>query len=80
MTETEFLQLLHSVAKDRDIEFAIEEITMESNFKTELHLDSLDQLDLVMGMEKHFNIMLDYDGTNAMETVVELYELTKSKI
>ncbi len=45
------------------------EVTMEANFSTDLNADSLDTVDLIMEIEKAFNITIPEEETQNIATV-----------
>lgn len=51
-----------------------EEVTMESNFKDDLDMDSLDFVYLVMDIEEEFNIEIPDEKAEKIRTVGDLVE------
>ena len=47
----------------------INKVTENSNFKTDLGLDSIDLLQLVVSVEEKFNIKLDNDKLMSINTI-----------
>lgn len=54
-----------------------QDITMDTAFKDDLAVDSLDLYDLVMALEEEFNIEMPQDRVNDIETVEDLIKLLK---
>lgn len=45
------------------------EVTMEANFKEDLGADSLDLFEVVMGIEEEFEVTVDNDDLEQIQTV-----------
>lgn len=56
------------------------EINTETSFADDLGADSLDLLQIVMGMEEAFNIKLDEEELSNIVTVSDAIELIKSYV
>lgn len=54
-----------------------QDITMETSFKDDLALDSLDLYDLVMALEDEFNIEIPTDRQGEIENVEDLIRILK---
>ena len=54
-----------------------QDVTMDTAFKDDLAVDSLDLYDLVMALEEEFNIEMPQDRVNDIETVEDLIKLLK---
>ncbi len=54
-----------------------QDITMDTSFKDDLAVDSLDLYDLVMALEEEFNIEIPTDRTVEIETVEDLIKILK---
>ncbi|MBE9490867.1 MAG: acyl carrier protein [Bacteroidetes bacterium] len=52
------------------------ELTDEANFQMDLGADSLDQVELVMEIEKEFNIAISDNQAEKVTTVAEMVNLT----
>lgn len=48
-----------------------EEVTMEATFREDLGADSLDLFEVVMGIEEEFNISIDNDDLDKIQTVAD---------
>lgn len=53
----------------------IEEITEESNLQKDLSLDSLDEVELVMQLEKEFKIAIPDEETFNVKTVADIIQV-----
>ena len=56
-----------------------DEITLETNFKKDLHMDSLDCVELVMAVEDEFDISIKDEEAESIVTVKEALALIVSK-
>lgn len=54
-----------------------DEITMDSRFTDDLNADSLDSLEIIMGIEDEFDIHIDTDQIKDIETVGDVVEQIK---
>ncbi|MCR5104237.1 MAG: acyl carrier protein [Eubacterium sp.] len=54
-----------------------QDITMDTAFKDDLAVDSLDLYDLVMALEEEFNIEMPSDRLTDVETVEDLIKILK---
>ena len=54
-----------------------QDITMDTAFKDDLAVDSLDLYDLVMALEEEFNIEMPSDRLADVETVEDLIKILK---
>ena len=54
-----------------------QDITMDTAFKDDLAVDSLDLHDLVMALEEEFNIEMPSDRLTDVETVEDLIKILK---
>ncbi len=57
-----------------------EEIKPETTFTEDLGADSLDLLQIIMGLEDEFDVQIDPEKTENITTVGEAVELLKSAI
>ena len=57
-----------------------EEIKPETTFTDDLGADSLDLFQIIMGLEDEFNVQIDPEKTENINTVGEAVELLKSAI
>ncbi|MGN0354667.1 MAG: acyl carrier protein [Muricoprocola sp.] len=51
-----------------------EEVTLEANFKEDLHIDSLDLFELVMAFEENFGVEIPNEDLEQITTVGSLIE------
>ncbi len=54
-----------------------QDVTLDTSFKDDLAIDSLDLYDLVMALEEEFNIEMPQERVNDIETVEDLIRLLK---
>ncbi len=54
-----------------------QDVTMDTSFKDDLAVDSLDLYDLVMALEEEFNIEMPQERTADIETVEDLIKILK---
>ncbi|MBO4862837.1 MAG: acyl carrier protein [Eubacterium sp.] len=54
-----------------------QDITMDTSFKDDLAIDSLDLYDLVMALEEEFNIEMPQEKAAEIETVEDLIKILK---
>ncbi len=57
-----------------------DKVTMEASFADDLDADSLDLVELVMGLEEEFDVSVDEDELEGVETVKGAYELITNKL
>ena len=53
---------------------------MEASFADDLDADSLDLVELVMGLEEEFDVSVEEDELEGIETVKGAYELITNKL
>ncbi|MEN1783783.1 MAG: phosphopantetheine-binding protein [Bacteroidota bacterium] len=56
------------------------DITMQSNFTQELNINSANLVDIVLDVEDAFDIMLENDDMDGMETVSDAIAIVKRKV
>ncbi len=56
------------------------QVTMEANFADDLDADSLDLVELVMGLEEEFDVSVEEEELEGIETVKGAFELITSKL
>jgi acyl carrier protein len=56
------------------------QVTREANFADDLDADSLDLVELVMALEEEFDVTIDEDELQGVNTVGAAYDLLASKI
>ena len=57
-----------------------EKITKEASFADDLDADSLDLVELVMALEEEFDVAVDEDELEGIDTVGKAYELVTGKL
>lgn len=57
-----------------------DKVTMDASFADDLDADSLDLVELVMGLEEEFDVSVDEDELEGVETVKGAYELVTNKL
>ena len=57
-----------------------EKVTMEASFADDLDADSLDLVELVMGLEEEFDVEVEEDELEGIETVKGAFELVTNKL
>lgn len=71
----EFERLAKAIAEVLDIEEST--ITADSKFVEDLGADSLDILEIVMGIEEEFGIKIPTDATENIKTVGDAFDAIK---
>ena len=54
-----------------------QDVTLDTSFKDDLAVDSLDLYDLVMALEEEFNVEMPQDRLSEVETVEDLIKILK---
>ena len=57
-----------------------DKVTMEASFADDLDADSLDLVELVMCLEEEFDVSVEEDELEGIETVKGAYELVTNKL
>jgi acyl carrier protein len=57
-----------------------EKVTLEASFADDLDADSLDLVELVMGLEEEFDVSVEEDELEGIEYVKGAYELIVNKL
>jgi len=57
-----------------------DKVTMDASFADDLDADSLDLVELVMGLEEEFDVSVEEDELEGVETVKGAYELVTNKL
>ena len=57
-----------------------ERITMDASFADDLDADSLDLVELVMALEEEFDVSVDEEELEGIETIGKAYELISNKL
>ncbi len=78
MSEKLFLQIRKMIAEHLNIDE--EQITMESSFRDDLGADSLDLVEMIMGMEEMFDIEISESEAEGIHTVGDAVRFIKQHI
>ena len=78
--EKRYQELKSIVANYLPDDVSIESISMESHFINELNINSANLVDIVLDVEDAFDIMLENDDMDQMETVQDALQIINSKI
>ena len=57
-----------------------DKVTMEASFADDLDADSLDLMELVMGLEEEFDVSVEEDEVEGFATVKGAYDLVVNKL
>lgn len=57
-----------------------DKITMDTNFKNDLDIDSLTLFELIMAIEDEFDIEMEDDATDSINTVGDVVEYLKKTV
>ncbi|MGI9604809.1 MAG: acyl carrier protein [Acidimicrobiales bacterium] len=57
-----------------------DKVTLEASFADDLDADSLDLVELVMALEEEFDVSVEEDELEGIETVKGAYELITNKL
>jgi len=63
-----------------EFEVEADEVTPESNFFTDLDMDSLDAIDLIVSMDKALGITLKAEDAQKIRTAGEFVQLILSRV
>jgi acyl carrier protein len=78
-TNDRIYQYLIKVISEK-AECSPDEIEPNTDFQTELYIDSLLSLEIIVNIQKHFNIRIDQDLLGSINTMNDLYPLVKERI
>ena len=73
----EFVKLQQIIAGVLNVD--VNEITMETTFKEDLGADSLDLFEVVMGIEEEFDVTIENEDLEKIETVKDAIDYITSK-
>jgi len=79
LTDQDIFERISSVVADK-LNVDKKEVTLTSRFVNDLGADSLDILDLIMGVEAEFSIKIKEEEVSKMDTVSDLFDFVKTKI
>ena len=57
-----------------------DKVTMEASFADDLDADSLDLMELVMGLEEEFDVSVEEDEVEGIQTIKGAYDLVVNKL
>ncbi|MCL2597921.1 MAG: phosphopantetheine-binding protein [Paludibacter sp.] len=63
-----------------EIEVDADKITPDANLKTDLGIDSLDFVDIVVIVEKNFGFKIKAEEMQGVQTLAQFYDYIQSKI
>ena len=78
MKEKNMFEKVAAIIKEQ-LNLETEEIKMETSFKEDLDVDSLDLFELVMALEEEYDIEIPSDDLEKLTTVGAVIEYLKSK-
>ena len=79
MTKEEVVAKLKAIVSDR-LDVEEDQVTPEKNFVEDLGADSLDIVELIMGIEEEFDIEIPDEDAEKLTSVGEAMNYTLSKI
>ena len=79
MTKEEVVAKLKAIVSDR-LDVEVDQVTPEKNFVEDLGADSLDIVELIMGIEEEFDIEIPDEDAEKLTSVGEAMNYTLSKI
>ena len=80
MEREEIIQAVNSIFMER-FELDASELTPEKNIVTDLELDSLDIVDMIVGLQQRFGIMLrDNKDIRSVKTLGDVYDVFEKLI
>ena len=79
MTDSEIIEKMTEVLVEQ-FEVEPDEVRPEANFFSDLDLDSLDAIDLVINMDKLLGVKLKGEDAQNIKTVQDFVELIQSKL
>ena len=79
MTDQEIIDKMRDVLVE-EFEVEPDEVKPEANFFSDLDLDSLDAIDLVINMDKLLGVKLKGQDAQHIKTVQDFVELIQSKL
>lgn len=81
MTEEEKYQKLKDIVQTYlPDDVTIESVGLESNFTTELNINSANLVDIVLDVEDMFDIRLENEDMDGMQTVKDALDIINKKI
>ncbi|WP_223826555.1 acyl carrier protein [Flagellimonas sp. S3867] len=80
MQEERYQQLKEIVQTYLPDDVAADAITLDSNFTQELNINSANLVDIVLDVEDAFDIMLENEDMDGMQTVKDALKIINTKI
>ena len=79
MTKREIREKVNDLVIDK-LGVKPEEVLEESNLETDLGADSLDVMEIVIDMEKAFDVFISEEETEGVRTMGDIYRLVEEKL
>ena len=79
MTEQEIFEKVKAVIADK-LQVEPEKVTLEARFIEDLGADSLDTVELIMGLEDEFGLEISNEEAEKIRTVKDAVEYIKAKL